>query len=101
MLIDTPTPAYLTGNLDRLFSVLFDLGYVEKLIHRDWKPIYQAMLSNWPEVSKVIAEINKYDNLNDLKAYINTLPVHIVDFIVIEVARELADYYDENKEMLH
>ena len=91
---------FLSGDLDRLFTVLYELGHVEPLLNRDWKKLYVKTQARWPEVSEAIGRLNDLNNFRDMRDYIRSLPVDIVDALVIEVAREMAQFHGRN-EILH
>jgi hypothetical protein len=91
---------FLSGDLDRVFTVLYEMGRVEPLLSKDWKELYKRSQSRWPEVSSAIRKLNVMNNLRDMKSFIAELPPEIIDALVIEVARELAQFHQRN-ELLH
>ena len=91
---------FISGDLDRVFTVLFEMGHVEPLLRKDWKQLYKDTQSRWPEVSEAIRSLNRLNNLRDMKEFIGTLPREIVDSLVLEVAREMADFHGR-QESLH
>lgn len=92
---------FLMGDLDRIFSVLFEMGEVENVLHRDWKPLYKRMMVLWPEVSQAITTVNGLNHRKELRAYFETLRRDVLESLVIEVAREMADYYGVEAAELH
>lgn len=91
---------FISGDLDRIFTVLYELGRVEPLLDKDWKELYRSSQKQWPEVSRAIGKLNVLNNLRDIRDYISELPADIIDALVIEVAREMAQFYDRG-EVLH
>lgn len=91
---------FISGDLDRIFTVLYELGRVEPLLDKDWKTLYRDSQDRWPEVSKAIGRLNVLNNLRDIRDYITALPNEIIDALVIEVAREMAQFH-ERDEILH
>jgi hypothetical protein len=91
---------FISGDLDRIFTVLYEMGRVEPLLDKDWKVLYQDSQQRWPEVSKAIDRLNVMNSLRDIRDYIKGLPTEIIDALVIEVAREMAQFY-ERGEVLH
>ena len=91
---------FLSGDLDRMFTVLFEMGKVEPLLNRDWKKLYIESRDRWSEVSHAIQKLNSLTNLRDMRLFLETLPGEILDALVVEVARELADFHGRN-ESLH
>jgi hypothetical protein len=91
---------FISGDLDRVFTVLYEMGRVEPLLKRDWKQLYRQTMDRWPEVSEAIHVLNSLDGLKEMREFIETLPSEIIDALVIEVARELADFQGRS-EMLH
>ena len=91
---------FISGDLDRVFTVLFEMGKVEPLLNQDWKKLYRKSQDHWSEVSVAIKKLNALTNLRDIRVFLETLPDEIVDSLVVEVARELADFHGRN-ESLH
>ena len=91
--------AFLSGDLDRIFTVLFEMGRVEPLLNKDWKKIYRQAQGYWGEINQAIGDLNSRKSLKDIREYLEVLPPHILDAIVIEVARELAEYQSKPEEM--
>jgi hypothetical protein len=91
---------FITGDLDRVFTVLYEMGRVQPLLNQDWKKLYRQTLSRWPEVSAAIKKLNMMSNLRDMQHFISTLDPAIVDALVMEVARELAQF-QQRDETLH
>jgi len=91
---------FLSGDLDRVFTVLFEMGRVQPLLERDWMELYRRSQARWPEVSTAIRKLNELNNLPDMKNFIKTLPSEIVESLVIEVAREMAQFHQRD-EVLH
>jgi hypothetical protein len=91
---------FLSGDLDRMFTVLFEMGKVEPLLKRDWKQLYQESRDRWSDVSRAIQKLNGLTNLRDMRLFLETLPDDILNSLVVEVARELADFQGRN-ESLH
>lgn len=91
---------FLSGDLDRVFTVLYEMGKVEELLNEDWKRLYRKSLTLWPEISKAIQALNSLNSIKDIRKYLESLPSEVVDALVIEVAREMADFQDSEK-ILH
>jgi hypothetical protein len=91
---------FLSGDLDRMFTVLYEMGKVEPLLTRDWKKLYTESRHRWNEVSRAIKKLNALTNLRDMRLFLETLPSEILDALVVEVARELADFQGRD-ESLH
>ena len=91
---------FISGDLDRVFTILFEMGKVEPLLNKDWKKLYKKSQTHWSEVSDAIQKLNKLTNLRDMRLFLETLRNEILDSLVVEVARELADYHGRN-ESLH
>ena len=91
---------FLSGDLDRVFTVLFEMGRVQPLLEKDWLELYRRSQARWPEVSSAIRKLNELKNLPEIKKFITTLPSEIVESLVIEVAREMAQFHQRD-EVLH
>lgn len=91
---------FISGDLDRVFTVLFEMGKIEPLLNKDWKKLYRQSQAHWSEVSAAIKKLNNLTNLRDIRVFLETLSDNVVDSLVVEVARELADFQGRN-ESLH
>ena len=89
-----------SGDLDRVFTVLYEMGRIEPLLAKDWTHLYRNSINRWDEVSIAIKNLNSMSNLKEIRGFIENLPSEIIDALVVEVARELASYH-EHKELLH
>ncbi len=92
---------FLSGDLDRVFTVLFEMGKVQPLLDKDWQELYRRSQQRWPEVSSAIKQLNTMKSLKEMRSYLGQLPADIVDALVIEVARELAQFHQATNELLH
>lgn len=88
---------FISGDLDRVFTVLFEMGKVEPLLTQDWKKLYKQSQSHWAEVSAAIKKINQLTHLREMRLYLETLPGEVLNSLVVEVARELADFQGRNE----
>lgn len=91
---------FLSGNLDHVFSVLFELGYVDKMLKKDWRPTFRDSSENWKDVGAAIRKLNEMNSLKDIRSFVEGLPINVIDALVVEVAREYAEFA-ERGEMLH
>ena len=91
---------FLSGDLDRVFTVLFEMGRVQPLLEKDWLELYRRSQARWPEVSSAIRQLNELKNLPEMRKFITTLPTEIVESLVIEVASEMAQFHQRD-EVLH
>jgi hypothetical protein len=91
---------FLSGDLDRVFTALYELGLIEPMLDKNWKELYRLSESLWPELSSAIRKINKISSIKELRVYIESLPQKTVEALVIEVAREMAAF-QERRETLH
>ena len=89
--------SFLNGDLDQVFTVLYEMGRVEPLLKRDWKKLFVKSHERWVEVNTAIQSLNSLGTKTDIRGYIEKLPSPIVDALVVEVARELAAFYDRNE----
>lgn len=91
---------FINGDLDQVFTVLYEMGKIEPLLQKDWKKLYALNHSQWSEVSSAINSLNSLQCKTDMRQYLESLPEQIVEALVVEVARELANFYDR-KESVH
>jgi hypothetical protein len=91
---------FLNGDLDRVFTVLYEMGKIEPLLKRDWKEIYIQSQARWPEISTAIRKLNDLESLREIRDFLADLPGDIIEALVVEVAREMA-HYQERGETLH
>src|SRR5438132_1194967 len=99
--MNTALNDFISGDLDRVFTVLFELGHIEPLLKKDWKQLYRETQDRWEEVSQAIRTLNELHNLKEIRAFIQNLSPEIIDSLVVEVAREMAEYHDRGEETLH
>jgi len=88
---------FLNGDLDQVFTVLYEMGKIEPLLEKDWKQLYQQNHEKWAEVNSVITSINRLNSKADIRNYLEILPPQMIEALVVEVARELAAFYDKDK----
>ncbi len=91
---------FLSGDLDRVFTALYELGLIEPMLDKNWKELYRRSEELWPQLSIAIRKINKMSSIRDLRSYIESLPQDTVEALVIEVAREMAAF-QERMETIH
>ncbi|MCC6276381.1 MAG: hypothetical protein IT289_00545 [Oligoflexia bacterium] len=85
---------FLNGDLDRIFTALYELGHIDPMLIKDWKPVIQKSQNNWTEVRESIHVLNKLKSISEIRDFLNDLPQDHIEAIVIEVARELVDAQD-------
>lgn len=91
---------FLSGDLDRVFTALYELGMIEPMLGKDWSKLYAQNHKVWKDVGVAIKHLNKMGSTKEIRSFIETLPQHVVEALVIEVAREMAEFH-ERKEMVH
>ncbi|MBK9293149.1 MAG: hypothetical protein IPM57_01700 [Oligoflexia bacterium] len=91
---------FLSGDLDRVFTALYELGMIEPMLGKDWSKMYAQDHKVWKDVGGAIRKLNKMASLKEIRGFIETLPQRVVEALVIEVAREMAEFH-ERKEMVH
>ena len=91
---------FLSGDLDRVFTALYELGMIEPMLGKDWGQLYSQDHKVWKDVNVAIRKLNKMASLKEIRGFIETLPQTVVEALVIEVAREMAEFH-ERKEMVH
>ena len=91
---------FISGDLDRGFTALFEPGRIQPMLNRDWKELFKQSERNYKEVTNAIGHLNTLRSLPEIRGFIESLPSDIVDGLVVEVARELA-HYNEHSEMVH
>ena len=92
---------FLSGDLDRIFSVLFEMGAVEPLLNKDWKEMLEANQFRWPEIGRTIKGLNACKSMNEIREFIKTLSPEMVNAVVIEVAREMANFQERPQSPWH
>ena len=86
---------FLNGDLDNVFSVLYEMGKIEPMLNKDWKHLYQLNHDRWEQVSSIISGLNRLNCKNEIRGYLETLAEEMIEALVVEVARELAAFYDK------
>ncbi len=86
---------FLQGDLQALFDALFFMGAIDPMLKQDWNSI-QADLSNHRHLLDcTLKEINACSkDQSELIGKLKSLDSKALQFLTMEVARELAEFAD-------
>lgn len=86
---------FIQGNLQAVFDALYAIGMIDPVIQMDWQELNQEMTNNPQLLNTAVSEINACRGDTQLIiSKMNNLDQKALSFIAMEVAREMADYYD-------
>jgi len=91
---------FIQGNLQAVFDALFTMGAIDPVLKMDWQQIHTQKRKNPGSYEKAVTAINGCQgHPASLLQTMRGLDGETVNFIAVEVARELAEYTD--RKMLH
>ncbi len=91
---------FLSGDLDRVFTALYELGMIEPMLEKNWTDLYKKAGESWTDVSTAIQKLNRIHSLKEIRQYLESLSQPVIEALVIEVAREMAAFH-ERQETIH
>ena len=91
---------FISGDLDRMFTVLYEMGRIEPLLKKDWQELLKKQEGRWTEISSAMKTLNTLTNLRDMRQFFESLPDPVIDAVAIEVAKELAEFQGRDS-MIH
>lgn len=90
---------FLNGDLDQVFTVLYEMGKIEPMLQKDWKQLFIQSRNQAETINSIIMTLNELATKSEIQKYLNALPSTQIEALVVEVARELADFYDRGAEL--
>ena len=94
------TQKFLQGDLQALFDALFFVGAIDPMLKSDWQPIQSEMEGSRALVESTLKAINDCGGTPaELIGKLKELDPKAIQFLTMEVARELAEFAD--RQSLH
>ena len=91
---------FIQGNLQAVFDALYSMGIIDPVLKMDWKIIQQRMQAHPNRLGSALTAINACQGeIPALVSTMKSLDVDTVNFVALEVARELAEFTD--RKILH
>lgn len=85
---------YLQGNLQAVFDALYEMGIIEPLLQKDWKPSLSEMQTHPENLFAILEVANTYQaDVQELKDRLKNFEDKTLGFLAMEVAREFADFH--------
>lgn len=86
---------YIQGHLQIVFDALYAVGAIDPVLKMDWSPLHKKMQADPEPLKRALKEINGCGgDLNSMMFVMKTWDQDVVNFVALEVARELAEFTD-------
>lgn len=87
---------FIQGDLQKVFDALYTMGVIDPVLKMDWKPIHASMNKEPSKLHAALRHINACaGNPEKLQQTLSGFEPVILQFVAIEVARELAESQGE------
>jgi hypothetical protein len=84
----------LQGDLQVVFDTLYEMGVIEPVLEKDWKPGLEEMKTDSPRLLRAIGVVNGCGKDRGLlRLELARLDRSTLEILAMEVAREYADYH--------
>lgn len=94
------TTTFIQGDLQAVFDALYTMGAIDPLLKADWKAIHSEMALSPVAFQRALKQINGCKgNRQEIIKAIAGLDRKVMQYIAVEVARELAEFTD--RKILH
>ncbi len=85
---------HLQGDLQAVFDTLYDMGVIEPILNKDWRPVLEEISQGSPRLMHAIRIVNSCQNDRTLlRAELSKMDWKSLECLAMEVAREYADYH--------
>lgn len=86
---------FLQGDLQSMFDALYTIGAIDPVLKLDWNEVTKEMMANPGVLSEAFQSINSCRGDRGLLVQkLHMMDKRSVNFIAMEVARELCEYQD-------
>lgn len=86
---------FIQGNLQVVFDALYELGMIDPVLKMDWHVLNDEIVKAPEKLNHVIEEVNTCaGDISKLKAKFYNMDTELLNYLAMEVAREMADYYE-------
>lgn len=94
------TEMFIQGDLQAVFDALYLIGAIDPVLKADWEKLSADLTQNSTLVGEAVSKLNSCDgNVDELKTALLGLEPKAVQFVALEVARELAEF--SSREIVH
>lgn len=84
---------FIQGNLQVIFDALYAVGAIDPVLKMDWTPLHKKMQDNPERLNGALLKINDCKgDIDSLMFVMKALDQDVVNFVALEVARELAEF---------
>ena len=91
---------FIQGNLQAVFDALYAMGIIDPVLKMDWQQLHTRMQKNPDRLQAALSAINACrGQQTQLIDTMKTLDQDTVNFVALEVARELAEFTE--RKVLH
>jgi len=86
---------FIQGNLQVVFDALYTVGAIDPVLGMDWSQLIHEMDQNPQTVRRVCESVNACrGDVNQLIKIFNSLDKKLLNYVALEVARELSEFQD-------
>lgn len=87
--------SFIQGDLQAVFDALYQFGAIDPVLKEDWRALHAEMASSPAAYLRALKQINGCKgNRQEIIKAIATLDRKVMQYIAVEVARELAEFTD-------
>ena len=92
---------HLQGDLQAVFDALYELGVIEPVLDKDWKPRLEQIEQGCPQLTRAIEMVNMCGpDRGRIRLELAKLDRDSLEILAMEVAREYAGFHTRD-ESLH
>lgn len=89
---------FLQGDLQSMFDALYTIGAIDPVLKLDWAEVNKEMMANPQILSDAFQSINSCRGNRDLLVQrLHMMDQRSVNYIAMEVARELCEFQDRKE----
>jgi hypothetical protein len=86
---------FIQGNLQAVFDALYTMGVIDPVLKMDWQALHSKMQKDPSRLDRALKAINGCGgHIPALVETMKKLDTDTVNFVALEVARELAEFTD-------
>ncbi len=85
---------HLQGDLQTVFDALYDLGVIEPILQKDWKPTLLEIENGSIKLERAVGVVNRFaTDRKILVIELQKLDRRCLEVLAVEVAREFAEFH--------
>lgn len=86
---------FIQGDLQAVFDALFTMGAIDPVLKADWQKLSEEMALSPDAYQMAVRQINSCSgNRDEIIQRLSLFDRKVVNYIAVEVARELAEFTD-------